>query len=108
MIPIPACDLLEMWKKKKTFLTKVYQKNLSENKTFSPENRIYYDLAILINKYNSFLKWKEEQSILENKPSEIIQTPNLTQFVTTTPQNNEVDEDKDIKDLVEDIFGDGD
>ena len=108
MIPIPACDLLEMWKKKKTFLTKVYQKNLSENKTFSPENRIYYDLAILINKYNSFLKWKEEQSILENKPNEIVQTPNLTQFVTASPQNNNTDEDKDIKDLVEDIFGDGD
>ena len=100
-----------MWKKKKTFLTKVYQKNLSENKTFSPENRIYYDLAILINKYNSFLKWKEEQSILENKPNEIVQTPNLTQFVTVSPQNNNTnntDEDKDIKDLVEDIFGDGD
>jgi hypothetical protein len=32
----------------------------------------------------------------------------LTQFVTTTPHNNEMDEDKNIKDLVEDIFGDGD
>jgi len=108
MIPIPACDLLEMWKKKKTFLTKVYQKNLSENKTFSPENRIYYDLAILISKYNSFLKWKEEQSILENKSSVITQMPNITQFVAIKPQNDNIDEDKNIKDLVADIFEDGD
>ena len=66
------------------------------------------DFFTFWNKYNSFLKWKEEQSILENKPNEIVQTPNLTQFVTVSPQNNNTDEDKDIKDLVEDIFGDGD
>lgn len=59
--PIPAEHLYDMWLRKRKFLVKTYEKNKSLGKNFDTSQRIKYDLAILVNKYPDYLKWKKKQ-----------------------------------------------
>lgn len=74
-IPIPAADLLDMWDRKWDYLSKQNQNLMKKNGFMSADKLIRYDIAILIKKYDSYLKWKREQEILaaENKNNEIRQ-----------------------------------
>lgn len=99
-IPIPPADLLDMWQQKLPYLNKVRQKNITLGKEMTPVQRLAYDLAILINKYQSYLEWKNKQKVFEE---EVTQNAILTdQF-----KNNQIkkdDENNDISELVNDIF----
>ena len=68
---IPPEHLLDMWKQKKDYLNKVYQKNTSKGMIMTPEQRIAYDLSILIGKYNGYIEWLRNQQILSNDTKEI-------------------------------------
>lgn len=61
--PVPPEDLLDMWKQKKNYLEKVYEQNRKKGTDIEGINRVNYDLAILLSKYDSYLKWKEQQRI---------------------------------------------
>lgn len=100
-VPIPPDDLLDMWQQKLPYLNKVRQKNITLGKEMEPIQRLFYDLAILINKYPSYLAWKNKQKVFEE---ETIQNAMLTdQFQKN--QNVDKEENADISDLVDDIFG---
>lgn len=58
---ISPTDLLEMWQQKKSYLQAVAEKNSKTGNEISGMSHIYYDLAILLSKYDSYLKWKEKQ-----------------------------------------------
>lgn len=60
---VPPEDLYDMWIQKKSYLEKVYDKNKKNGKEFDKIGRIYYDLAILLSKYDSYLDWKEQQKL---------------------------------------------
>lgn len=66
-VPIPLEDLFDMWKRKKTELDKIAYRNELKGTAMSNEQRLYYDLAILVGKYDSYLKWKEKQRIAEQE-----------------------------------------
>lgn len=104
---IPADDLLDMWDRKLEWLNSVAEKKKMTS-PMTQEQRVLYDLAILKNKYNSYLQWKEKQKILEieqaierEKGQNII--TNSMAFVTQ--KQNDIGESDDISDLVDDIFG---
>ena len=61
--PVPPEDLLDMWRQKRNYLDKVAKQNRKKGNEISGVNRVNYDLAILLSKYDSYLKWKEQQKI---------------------------------------------
>ena len=61
--PVPPEDLIDMWKQKRTYLEKIAEQNRKKGSDISGVNRVNYDLAILLSKYDAYLKWKEQQEI---------------------------------------------
>lgn len=55
--------LEDMWRQKMDYLNKVNDRNRRMGKIIEGEQRIFYDLAILINKYDDYLKWLEKNKI---------------------------------------------
>lgn len=55
---VPPEHLLEMWQTKMTYLNRV---NAKKAEPLSGINRIYYDMAILLSRYDKFLEWKKAQ-----------------------------------------------
>jgi len=70
-VPISYFDLLQIFKKMKTYLDKVNYKNERKGKKIDSIKRIDYDLAIVINNYDEYLKWKQKQKTEEIEKEEI-------------------------------------
>lgn len=105
---IPPEHLLDMWQRKINMLNKTAARNVSLGKRMSTEQRLNYDLTILVNKYDSYLKWLEQQKILESeqesKTTESIITDTISYSNIHTDHESVIDAG-DISDLVDDIFG---
>ena len=52
-----------MWKQKRNYLDKVAEQNRKKGMEITGVNRVNYDLAILLSRYDAYLKWKEQQQI---------------------------------------------
>lgn len=74
-MPVPPEDLLDMWKQKRNYLNKVAEQNRKKDNEITGVNRVNYDLAILLSKYDSYLAWKEKMRLatfeLEQRKNEI-------------------------------------
>ena len=106
---IPPHDLYDMWVRKKSYLLKVRENNTTKGKVFSPEQQVIYDLSILINKYDSYLKWKEQQKILaqiNETEAKILADINLHSSVSSTSVNkhNIKNDEDDIDVLLDELF----
>jgi hypothetical protein len=110
-IGIPPCDLLDMWKRKINMLNGIAKNNEIKGIYMQPEQRVNYDLTILINKYDSYLRWKEKQKILEIEKESHIEQNIVNQsigyinFNNKNKQNDIQENRNDISNLVDDIFG---
>lgn len=62
-VGIPPSHLLDMWKKKINILNGIASKNESKGVHLEPDQRLNYDLSVLVNKYDSYLKWLEKEKI---------------------------------------------
>lgn len=102
-VGIPPSDLLDMWKRKIDMLKKNEVKGIH----MQPEVRLTYDLSILVNKYDSYLRWKEKQKILEAEKETEKSQNIVSQSIGYTNISKEETNDNtdDISDLVDDIFG---
>lgn len=113
---IPPDHLLDMWKKKMSMLNQIALNNMSKGKFIDSENRVVYDLAILVNKYDSYKKWLERQKVIEAENNALNEEDIVNKSIDYIPQNmpsiskqnslNNIDEvnSDDISDLVDDIF----
>ncbi|WP_294559805.1 hypothetical protein [uncultured Mailhella sp.] len=106
---IPPHDLYDMWVRKKNYLLKTKEINISKGKILSPEQQVIYDLSILINKYDSYLKWKEQQNILartKETESKIIADITLHSSISNTNlnKNNIKNDEDDIDALLDELF----
>lgn len=102
---IPPEHLLDMWKRKINMLNGIASRNCTKGKTMNTEQRINYDLSILVNKYDSYLKWLEKQKILEEE-KEIEKNENIVgKTIGFVVQKTEKNNSDDISNLVDDIFG---
>ena len=63
---IPPEHLLDMWRRKINFLNKNAKKKEIKGVYMRPDQRINYDLTILVNKYDSYLEWKRTQTEVGN------------------------------------------
>ncbi len=106
---IPPEHLLDMWKQKINSLNRLAQRNTIKGKEMSIEQRIKYDLSVLINKYNNYLKWLEKQKILEAEKQEKQNDMLVTSIGLVNSIHNRIKEENtntdNISNLVDDIFG---
>lgn len=104
-VGIPPEHLLDMWKRKIDMLNGIANRNSTKGITMNTDQRINYDLSILVNKYDSYLKWLEKQKVLEAE-KEIEKNENIVRksvgYVAQKANDNNSD---DISGLVDDIFG---
>ena len=102
---IPPEHLLDMWERKIDMLNGIANRNSTKGKTMNADQRINYDLSVLVNKYDSYLKWLEKQKILEAE-KEIEKNENIVgKTIGYVVQKAEKNNSDDISDLVDDIFG---
>ena len=59
--PVPAEDLLDMWQRKVNYLNKLHLRLEDKGKDIKDISRVYYDMAVLLGQYNSYLDWKHSQ-----------------------------------------------
>lgn len=102
-------DLLIMFKSKQKFLNNVYRNNIKQGKNMDANQRILYDLSILVNKYDDYKKWKEQQRILQSnvlKEREIIEENKDVNYSKIANNSTKVVHDKelDIAAILDDIF----
>lgn len=104
-VGIPPEHLLDMWKRKIDMLNGIADRNRTKGLVMSSDKRINYDLSILVNKYDSYLRWLEKQRIIEAE-KEIEKSENIVGksigYTSNKPEKNDPD---DISALVDDIFG---
>lgn len=103
-VPIPTSDILTMWKIKLHTLDGIAESNKIHGNQMAAQDRLIYDLAILVNKYNSFCEWREKQKILEaSEKIERKQSDRLIINQIVLPQETTKKKD-DILDMVDEIF----
>ncbi len=99
-------DLLLMFQKQYNNLNKIYMENISKGREFKDnKSRFNYDLAIIINKYDSFKKWKQKQEILKAEIQEKQKQENEVKidYKNIKVENNSKDE-IDISSILDDIY----
>lgn len=102
--PIPPEELLDMWKRKMDYLNKTADKNSRMGKEINEVCRIYYDLSILLSKYDSYKDWKEKQKMA----NEIIiekTDKKIEQFCNNYNSNSNIkkNDDLDIASILDEI-----
>ena len=104
---IPPEHLFDMWKQKIDMLNTLANNNIKKGRAMALDQRINYDLSVLINKYDKYLKWLEKQKVLEaeTKISESQNMNSVTRAVINDKaQDVNENKDDDMTDLVDDIF----
>ena len=108
---IPPGHLLDMLEQKRDYLQKINDK-LQSTKAWSIDSLIHYDLAVLMNKYNDYLAWREKQKVLAVELNDSVQSEVLTETIAKAENhnlNNKQTENNNMSDeivnLVDDIFG---
>lgn len=96
---VPPEDLLDMWQRKINYLDKVNQKNKMNGKVMDNSIRINYDLAILLNKYDSYLEWKQEQQIIKNDIQNSINENKGKIDYNNIAANRQIQNNKDDKNI---------
>lgn len=97
-----------MWQRKIDYIRRANQKLISKSdREISPTALILYGLSILINKYDSYLRWKEKKKILEAEKEQQTSQNLVGQSIgySNVSKDSSVDNIDDISDLVDDIFG---
>lgn len=100
-IAIPPSHLLDMWQRQIGSLDKIYLKNRSKGKISTPESRLMYDIAILVNKYDSYLNWLQKQELLKVEEQNNSQD-NFSQ-ITSIVSKNKNKKNHAINSIVADI-----
>jgi hypothetical protein len=107
--PIVYEDLLYMFKTKQKMLNQIYQDNVRKGNNFNSNyNRFCYDLAIILNKYDGYKKWKEKQKIIQAELQKTIEEENKQIKIDYSKIKADIKEkendDLDIGDIIDDIY----
>lgn len=105
-VGIPPSHLLDMWKRKIIWLNNIARKNKIKGISMNGDQRIIYDLSILINKYDDYCRWLNNQKLKEHNKSIEKDQHIVTEIFTVTQKNisNNVDDDDELESIVDEIF----
>lgn len=105
---IPIEDLFDMWKRQIVNLKSAHKKRASKGQEFDPEQKILYDMSVLVGKYHSYLKWKEECKVYEQNISSttdnIVQPIDLDKLSKIAQSQSKNDDEDDIDSLLDELF----
>lgn len=105
--PVPPEDLLDMWQQKKKYLLRVADKNKKNGKEITGIGRIWYDLAILLSRYDRYLEWKEEQknALVDKVETEnnCIEVERYKEATTRKIKNSSLSNGIDINSMLDEI-----
>lgn len=102
--PIPVEELFDMWQRKMDYLNQLATYNESIGKTMNSAERVLYDLAVLLAKYDGYCTWKAKQEaqynemLIENLLSQEINSARITQL--SKVNNDDID---DITKLIDEV-----
>lgn len=100
---IPVEELFDMWQRKIDYLNQLATYNESIGKTMTKAERVLYDLAVLLAKYDGYCSWKARQEaqyqemLVKRLLSQEIDSSKITQL---SQNNNEID---DISKLIDEV-----
>lgn len=98
------CDtLVDMWKWGQNKLDKINVQNKSRGVVMEGEERVIYDLAILMNKYGFYLKHKAKEAVAIAEATREINAPKDKIDYNIMSKNAKSDT-KDIASIIDDIF----
>lgn len=104
---IPYNHLYEMFKIKQSELDRIANNCKKKGNELVGVNRLNYDLAVIVSKYDGYLQWKQKQEILEaeavkQKQEEKEAKVNYKYIEKVSKSSH--DDDLSICDLVDDIY----
>lgn len=103
-LQISIFDLYDMWQRKIDFLNQTYEYNRTHGKEMYGANRVCYDLAILINKYDSYKRWKEKQNAIhEQEKTFVEQTKRMKAISVVKPVQTQTPNETDISNIIDEI-----
>lgn len=104
---IPPEDLFDMWQRQINNLKAGHFKKESTGAVMDKEQKILYDISVLVGKYDSYLKWKEnckayERDVNSNKDNYLkgVDLEKLSRIA----QENDRQEEEDIDSLLDELF----
>lgn len=108
--PVLPEHLYDMWTRKQNYLDKIYIKNKNKGKLMDSYTRVNYDLAILLTKYDDYLKWLNKQKTFEEE-KEILKENITSTEVTYRLQgqerkqaNNDSNKNNDMADILDELI----
>lgn len=101
--PIPVEDLFDMWQKKMDYLNKTYAYNKEHGKDMNGVQRVSYDLAILLNKYDSYKRWKDKQAAIHEQEREYKEQYVKSKIFQKIQPKCQCQDNNDITDLIDEI-----
>ena len=101
--PIPCEDLFYMWKSKLEELDKIAENNRRKGIEIIGENRLNYDLAVLIGKYDKYLAWKNKHKIEQIEKTDVEKTIKIVKTAIEFNSNRLTPKRISIKKEVESI-----
>lgn len=103
-LQISIFDLYDMWQRKMDYLKQTYEYNKTHGKDMYGANRVCYDLAILINKYDSYKRWKEKQNAIHEQEKALAeQTKRMKAISVVKPVQIQTPNETDISDIIDEI-----
>lgn len=100
--PIPCEDLFDMWQKKMDYLNRQNEYNKEHGKELYGVQRVQYDLAILINKYDSYRAWKDKQTAIHEQEKSFKAQTSYTKAIKNQPKIATIQDD-DITSIIDEI-----
>lgn len=105
--PIPVGDLYNMFVKQsenlKRINTDLVQRNAKQGKSSTAVMLFYYDLAVVISKYDSYLEWKSNIKQEQKHQKRIIQEQINYELVFNQSSNRQDNDVININDILDDI-----
>ena len=97
--------LYDMWKRQISNLNKIHDHNKTKGKNMDKVQRLNYDMSVLVNKYDSYLSWLEQQKILERETVKNKQKKVEQIDYQKLSNMNHIEESKDdIDTLLDELF----
>lgn len=100
---IPPADILDMWQRKWNDMVKTYSYNVSIGKKMDNIGRVYYDLAIVLAKSDSYYKWKEKTKTKEQETIEQMQRIEINYKSVNNATMNNIQNKNDLSVYLEEI-----
>lgn len=102
-IAVGTDELLDMWRWAQKDLDSIYKYNRENGNDMVGENRVHYDLAVVIRKYGEYKQAKSQMKIDAMKYANIKSDKlNISKIKSPTKNTSQ-----DISDILGDIFGGG-